>query len=114
MYIYHVLTEALYEKKQSVVTYDAEFAKLQAQMEKLESISAEKDSCIAEYEAIAKGSEGKVIRCTMGSYPQSGMKFYKHTVHMYLLGTCTFCSIWFRHVFIGSNCPGISRTVPNV
>ena len=61
MYIYHVLTEALYEKKQSIMTYDAEFAKLQAQVEKLESTSAEKDSCIAEYETIAKGREGEVV-----------------------------------------------------
>ena len=54
----NVLTEALYEKKQSIVTYDAEVAKLQAQVEKLKSASAEKD---AEYEAIVKKSEGEVI-----------------------------------------------------
>ena len=57
----NVLTEALYEKKQSIVTYDAEVAKLEAQVEKLESASAEKDACIAEYEAIVKKSEGEVI-----------------------------------------------------
>ena len=54
----NVLTEALYEKKQSTVTYDAEFAMLQAQVEKMESASAEKD---AGYEAIVKKSEGEVI-----------------------------------------------------
>ena len=40
------------------MTYDAEFAKLQAQVEKLKSVSAEKD---AEYGAIVKESEGEVI-----------------------------------------------------
>ena len=54
----NVLTEALYEKKQSIVPCDAEVAKLQAQVEKLESASAEK---AAEYEAIVKKSEGEVI-----------------------------------------------------
>ena len=54
----NVLTEALYQKKQSIATYDAEFAKLQAQVEKMELSSAEKD---AEYEAIVKKSEGEVI-----------------------------------------------------
>ena len=39
----NVVTEALHEKKQSIVTYmyDAEFVKLQAQMEKMESASTE-------------------------------------------------------------------------
>ena len=52
------LTEALYEKKQSIVTYDVEVAKLQVQVKYLESASAEKD---AEYEALVKKSEGEVI-----------------------------------------------------
>ena len=56
-----VLIEALYEKKQSIVPYGAEFAKLETQVEKLESASAEKDTCIAEYEAIVKKSEGEVV-----------------------------------------------------
>ena len=54
-------TESLYEKKQSIMTNDTEFAKLQAQVEGLESISTEKDTCIAEHEAIVKGSEGEVV-----------------------------------------------------
>ena len=54
----NVLTEALYEKKQSIETYDAEVAKLQAQVEKVESAFAEK---VAQYEAIIKKSEGEVI-----------------------------------------------------
>ena len=54
----NVLAEALYEKKQSILNYDAEVAKLQEQVEKMESASAEKD---AEYEAIVKKSEGEVI-----------------------------------------------------
>ena len=33
----------------------------QAQVEKLESAAAEKDTCIAQYEAIVKGSEGEVV-----------------------------------------------------
>ena len=53
-----VLTEALYEKKQSTVTYETEVAKTQAQAERVESTSAEKN---AEYEAIVKKSEGEVI-----------------------------------------------------
>ena len=57
----NVLTEALYEKKQGSVPYDAEFAKLETQVEKLESASAEKDTCIAEYEALVKKSEGEVV-----------------------------------------------------
>ena len=54
----NVFTDALYENKPSIVTEDAEFAKLQAQVEKVESASAAKD---AEYEAIIKKSEGEVI-----------------------------------------------------
>ena len=54
----NVPTEALYEKKQSIVTFDPEVAKLQAHVEKLESASAEKES---DYEAIVKRSEGEVI-----------------------------------------------------
>ena len=40
-------TEALYEKKQGTMAYDPEVAKLQAQVE--------------QWEAAAKGSQGKVI-----------------------------------------------------
>ena len=54
----NVLTEALYEKKQGIVTYDANVDNLQAQVQKTESASAEKD---AEYEAIVEKSEGEVI-----------------------------------------------------
>ena len=57
----NVLTECLFEKKQSIMTYDAEFTLLQAQVEKLESDSAGKDTCIAVYEAIVKKSEGEVF-----------------------------------------------------
>ena len=54
----NVTTEALYEKKKSIVAYDAEIAKLQVQVEKMESASAEKD---AEYEAMVEKSEGEVM-----------------------------------------------------
>ena len=59
VYLPNVLTEALYEKKQSIVTYDdVEYAKLQVQVEKIESASAEKD---AGNEAVVKKSEGEII-----------------------------------------------------
>ena len=54
----NVLTEALYDKKQGTLSYNAEFAKLQAQVEKVESPFAEKG---AEYGAIVKKSECEVI-----------------------------------------------------
>ena len=54
------ITEALYQKKQSITTYETKVAKLQAQLEMSESDSAEKDTCIAKYEALVKGGEGKV------------------------------------------------------
>ena len=44
--IFQWCTEALYEKTQAIVAYDAEFAKLQAQVEL--------------WESVAKGSQGKV------------------------------------------------------
>ena len=47
-YVFQWLTEALYEKKQSIVAYDAQFAKLQAQVE--------------QWQSAAKGSQGKFIR----------------------------------------------------
>ena len=49
-YIFQCFAEALYEKKQSIMTYDSKFAELQVQVENLESASAEKDTCIAKYE----------------------------------------------------------------
>ena len=47
--------------KQSSVTDDPEFAKLQAQIQDLESVCAEKDTRIVEYEAKVEKSEGEVI-----------------------------------------------------
>ena len=60
-YIFQCFAVALYEKEHSVMTDDAEFAKLHAQVEILELASAQKDTCIAEYEAKVKGSEGEDI-----------------------------------------------------
>ena len=57
----NILTDALNEKIQSSATYEDDFAKLQVQVEKLESASAEKDTCIAGYEAKVKKIEGEVI-----------------------------------------------------
>ena len=54
----NAITEALYEKKQSIVPDDLEVAKLQTQVERLESGFAVKN---AEYEAIVQKSEGEFI-----------------------------------------------------
>ena len=54
-------SEALYEKKQSIISYENENAKLQAQVEQLEATSAKKDTLIAKYEAIVEESEGEDI-----------------------------------------------------
>ena len=59
--IFQCFTEALYEKKQSIMTYNTEFAKLQAQVETLELSSVEREACIAKYEALVMGIEGEVI-----------------------------------------------------
>ena len=67
----NVPTETLYEKKQSTVIYDADVTNIQAQVEKLESASPEKD---AEYEAKAKKSNDEVM---CDGNPQSGIKFAK-------------------------------------
>ena len=54
-------SEALYEKKQSIMTYEIENTKLQAQVEELEATSANKDTLIAKYESIVKESEGEDV-----------------------------------------------------
>ena len=56
-----MVIDALYEKKQVVMTYENEIAKLQAQGENLETTSAEKETCFDEYETIVKESGGEVI-----------------------------------------------------
>ena len=53
--------EALYEKKQAIMVYEDEIAKLQALVETSKASSAEKDTLIAKYETIVKESEGKNI-----------------------------------------------------
>ena len=53
--------EARYEKKQAIMTYENETAKLQAQVKELEASSAEKDTLIAKYAAIVKESKGEII-----------------------------------------------------
>ena len=53
-------TEALYEKKQSMMTYEKETSKLQAQVDDLEATFAEKDTLIAKYEATVKESKGEI------------------------------------------------------
>ena len=55
-----MLIEAIYEKKQAVMTYDNEIAKLQAKVQKLGKASAEKETCIDKSEAIIKESEGEI------------------------------------------------------
>ena len=55
------ITEALYEKKQTIMTKDSKISTLQEQVEELEATSAEKDTLIAKYKGIVKESEGEVI-----------------------------------------------------
>ena len=52
-------TEALCEKDQTIKTYDAKISKLQLQMEKSDSACTEKDTSLAEYEAIVKETKGR-------------------------------------------------------
>ena len=59
--IFQYFIEDLYDKKLSIMTYEANFAHLQAQVERLELASAEKDTCIAEYEALVNGSGGDIF-----------------------------------------------------
>ena len=49
--------EALYEKKQTIVTNESKISTLQAQ---LETTSVEKDTLIAKYEAMMKESKGEI------------------------------------------------------
>ena len=53
--------ETHYEKKQAIMTYENQTAKLQAQVEELEASSADKDTLIAKYAAIVKESKGEII-----------------------------------------------------
>ena len=52
---YGCFTEALYEKKQTIMCRNREIAKLRAQVE---ARTAEKDMVTTKYEAIVKESEG--------------------------------------------------------
>ena len=56
-----MVIDALYEKKQAIMTYENEIAKLQAQGENLETTSTEKETCFDKYETIVKESEGEMI-----------------------------------------------------
>ena len=58
---YTYILEALYEKKQAISTCELENSRLQAQVNYLEAISAEKDTLNAKYEAMVKESEGQMI-----------------------------------------------------
>ena len=59
--VYFLLIEAPFENKQPIMVDDNETAKLQAKVEGLEATSAEKDTLIAECEALVKESEGLII-----------------------------------------------------
>ena len=52
------ITGALYEKKQTVMTFESESVEYQAQVKELEAKSAEKDTLVVKYEAIVKESKG--------------------------------------------------------
>ena len=51
------ITDALFEKKQTIMTNENDISKLQVQVE---ATSAEKDTLIFTYEAMDKKSEGQV------------------------------------------------------
>ena len=51
-------TESLYEKMQTIRTNEGKISDLQAKVEELLATSAEKDTLIANYEAIVKENEG--------------------------------------------------------
>ena len=51
-------TEAIYDKQQTIKTYENQIAILQTKVEKLEATSAEKDALTAKYKATRKKSEG--------------------------------------------------------
>ena len=52
-------TEALYEKKQSMMTHENETSKFQAQVDDLEATTAAKDTLIAKHKVALKESEGE-------------------------------------------------------
>ena len=53
------ITDALFEKKQTIMTYESEMAQYQAQVKELEAKSAEKDTLVAKYEAMVKISKSQ-------------------------------------------------------
>ena len=57
-FFHYIFTDALYEKKQAIMTKDSKIAQLQAQVE---AGSAEKDVFTAKYEDIAKENESEIF-----------------------------------------------------
>ena len=53
------ITDTLYEKKQTLMTYESESAQYQAQVEELEAQSAEKDTLVAKYDTMVKERKGQ-------------------------------------------------------
>ena len=51
------ITDALFEKKQFIMTYENDVSKLQTQVE---ASSAEKDTLMLKYKAMIKESEGQI------------------------------------------------------
>ena len=56
------ILDALYEKKQAIMTNEERIAKLQAQVGNLQANSAQKDTLNAKYEAMVNESKGKIIQ----------------------------------------------------
>ena len=59
------ITDALFDKKQTLMTYESESAQYQAHVKELEAKSDEKDTLVAKYKATVKESKGqtnKLIR----------------------------------------------------
>ena len=77
----HVLG-TVYEKTQSITTNEGKIAKLQAQVEKFEAISAEKSALTAKYEAIVKENEGQNIHFML----------YGNELHVTFLSTIMYCN----------------------
>ena len=53
------IADTLFEKKQTIMTYESQSAEHQAQLKELESKCAEKDTLVAKYEAVVKETKGQ-------------------------------------------------------
>ena len=54
------ITDALYENKQTLMTYESESAQYQTLVDEMEAKAAEKDTLAAKYDAMFKESKGQI------------------------------------------------------